>query len=67
MIPTTLLNAILSLAVMVMAVSPLVWAILTQHRDRLAAGGEGGAARAIAAPSTRSRPQRRSTIPSPVS
>ena len=28
-----LLNAILSVAVVVMVVAPLVWAVLTQHRD----------------------------------
>jgi hypothetical protein len=33
MIPIVVLNAILCLGVIVMVVSPLIWAILTQHRD----------------------------------
>jgi hypothetical protein len=33
------LNAILCLAITVMVVSPLVWAILTQHRDETAPQG----------------------------
>ncbi len=31
---TTILNIVLALGVIVMVVAPLVWAILTQHRDR---------------------------------
>ncbi len=40
---TVLLNAILAIGVTVMVVTPLVWAILTQHRDdpRQAASGAG--------------------------
>ena len=30
---TAIVNAILAIAVIVMVVTPLVWAILTQHRD----------------------------------
>ncbi len=33
MILTVVLNAILAVGVIVMVVTPLVWAILTQHRD----------------------------------
>ncbi len=33
MILTAILNAILAVGVIVMVVTPLVWAILTQHRD----------------------------------
>ena len=33
MIPTAILNAILAVGVIVIVVTPLVWAILTQHRD----------------------------------
>jgi hypothetical protein len=33
MVLTVLFNAILALGVIVMVVTPLVWAILTQHRD----------------------------------
>ncbi len=34
MTTTAILNVILALGVIVMVVAPLVWAILTQHRDR---------------------------------
>ena len=34
MTPALILNAILMLGVVVMVVSPLVWAIRTTHRDR---------------------------------
>lgn len=34
MITTAILNIVLALGVIVMVVTPLVWAILTQHRDR---------------------------------
>ncbi len=39
MIMTAIINAILAVGVIVMVVTPLVWAILTQHHDhpRLAA------------------------------
>jgi hypothetical protein len=33
MILTAILNAILAVGAIVMVVTPLVWAILTQHRD----------------------------------
>ncbi len=33
MITAVILNAVLALGVMVMVVAPLVWAIMTQHRD----------------------------------
>jgi hypothetical protein len=33
MVLTVLFNAILAVGVIVMVVTPLVWAILTQHRD----------------------------------
>jgi hypothetical protein len=33
MILTAILNAILALGVITLVVTPLVWAILTQHRD----------------------------------
>jgi hypothetical protein len=33
MLTTAILNGILALGVIVMVVIPLVWAILTQHRD----------------------------------
>jgi hypothetical protein len=36
---TAVFNAILGVAVVVAVVAPLVWAILTQHRDRLATTG----------------------------
>jgi hypothetical protein len=35
MILTAILNGILAVGVIVMVVTPLVWAILTQHRDYL--------------------------------
>ena len=33
MITIAILNAVLALGVMVMVVAPLLWAIMTQHRD----------------------------------
>lgn len=44
MIITTILNAVLVLGVIVMVLTPLVWAIRTQHRDHPAAAATGGAA-----------------------
>ncbi len=43
MITTMILNAVLALGVIVMVVAPLVWAIVTQHRDlpHTAATGSG--------------------------
>lgn len=44
MVITTILNAVLVLGVIVMVLTPLVWAILTQHRDHPdAAATHGGA------------------------
>lgn len=34
MLTVAIVNGILALGVIVMVVAPLVWAILTQHRDR---------------------------------
>ncbi len=69
MIPTAILNAILALGVIVMVLAPLVWAILTQHRDhpRPAASGratESAAESATARPSSR-QPVRPSSQPRP--
>ena len=64
MILTVLLNAILCLAVLVVVVTPLVWAILTQHRDRPAIGGAAGATSAAAARSTRGRRHQRYAVAS---
>jgi hypothetical protein len=65
---TLILTAVLSCAVVVMVVSPLVWAILTQHRDQPAAGGTAGDTRSAAARVRRGgRPRgtrRPTTVPS---
>lgn len=55
MLTTTILNAVLALGVIVMVVAPLVWAILTQHRDHLQpAATDGATARPLhPQPSTR--------------
>jgi hypothetical protein len=43
MITTAILNAVLALGVIVMVVTPLVWAILTQRRDDPRSGATVGA------------------------
>jgi hypothetical protein len=54
MILTAILNAILALGVIVMVVTPLVWAILTQHRDHpRSAATDGGPARVPQSAATR--------------
>ena len=57
MVMTAILNAIAGLGVTVMVIAPLVWAILTQHRDHPGrAQPDGGPARA---PQSQSRQRRR--------
>ncbi|HJS93292.1 MAG TPA: hypothetical protein VJ741_03450 [Solirubrobacteraceae bacterium] len=67
MILTVLLNAILCLAVLVVVVSPLVWAIVTQHRDQPAVGGAAGASTAVPARSPRGRTHQRYAVASRLS
>lgn len=43
MIRTAIFNAILAVGVIVMVVTPLVWAILTQHRDHPRQAATAGA------------------------
>jgi hypothetical protein len=50
------LNSILAFGVIVMVVSPLVWAILTQHRDHVAVA-RATARVAADSPHPRRRPQ----------
>ncbi len=60
MILIAVLNAILAVGVIAMVVTPLVWAILTQHRDHsLTAAAEGVTPRTPQAPERRraQRPQ----------
>jgi hypothetical protein len=62
MILTAILNAILALGVIVMVVTPLVWAILTQHRDHpLPAATDGGPARAPQSDDRRRAPRQQYT------
>ena len=67
MILTVLLNAILCLAVLVVVVTPLVWAIVTQHRDHPAVGGAAGATSALTARSARGRRHQRYAVASRLS
>jgi hypothetical protein len=53
MIPTAVLNTLLAVGVIVMVVTPLVWAILTQHRDH--PGPAATDAATIDAPHSRER------------
>jgi hypothetical protein len=47
------LNTILGFAAVVIVLSPLIWAILTQHRDEPAPGGTAGSSSRATAPRTR--------------
>jgi hypothetical protein len=67
MILTAILNAILAVAVIVMVLTPLVWAILTQHRDRpRPAATVGATVRPLSPeprrPSSSPRPRRKAVI-----
>ena len=61
------LNALVCLCVIVMVVSPLLWAIFTQHRDHVAVAGTAARATADATRPTPPRHQlaraRRAAIP----
>lgn len=52
-----ILNAILCVAVTVMVVSPLVWAILTQHHDQPNMHTSAATARASTEATRRTRPR----------
>ncbi len=58
MILTAILNATLALAMSVIVVAPLVWAILTQHRDHPRSAATDGAAGRAAKASERLRTAR---------
>ncbi len=65
MIPTAILNAILALGVIVMVLAPLVWAILTQHRDHPRSAANESATMRPPTPEPRrrsSQPQRKPVI-----
>ncbi len=59
MTTTIILNAILALGVIAMVVTPLVWAILTQHRDHPTLA----AAESATADQSHSRDRRHATRP----
>ena len=65
MIPTAILNAILAVGVIVIVVTPLVWAILTQHRDHPRPAATVGATAGPPSPEPRrpsSRPRHTAVI-----
>ncbi|HET6870321.1 MAG TPA: hypothetical protein VFH80_30695 [Solirubrobacteraceae bacterium] len=65
MIPTAILNAILAVGVLVMVVTPLVWAILTQRRDHPRPAASVGATAGRPTPQPRrpsSRPRHTAVI-----
>ena len=65
MIMTAIINAILAVGVIVMVVTPLVWAILTQHHDhppRAAADGATVRTTASRKPRHAERPEYKAVV-----